>query len=102
MHRRDVLALSLALLLPACGDGGGGGSDGGSGDGADARHYTYRALAGISMGAIGTGFIGTEVPGRFDALGPLGGALDLQYFLHFFEAQAFSGFCSYEDILAIL
>ncbi|MDF1562589.1 MAG: hypothetical protein P1V51_06080 [Deltaproteobacteria bacterium] len=103
MRRLSTLLVLSLLGLAACGEGGGGGGggpDGGSDGGS--RTYQYRALAGVSMGAIGTGLLGTREPGVFDALGPLGGSLDLRYFLHYFEDHPLSGFCTYEDTLAIL
>ncbi|MFW6368979.1 MAG: hypothetical protein ACOC0J_00155 [Myxococcota bacterium] len=96
-----VLALS-ALLLCSCGppvedeDPGTGGGE------AEVRSYTYRAIGGVSMGAMGATMIGTRHPELFDAIGGLGGPMDYVYLLNYMRTQYFGGFCSYEDILAIL
>src|SRR5512143_1483210 len=41
-----------------------------------ARAYTFRALAGVSMGAVGTSRLAAAHPDKLDAAGMLGGPLD--------------------------
>lgn len=104
--RRSLLLLVLPLVLLACPHGGGGGAaDGGGPDGGDppaTRHYAFRALGGVSMGAIGTSLLGSTHPDDFDALGMLGGPFDAAYMLGYIERQHLGGFCPYDDLVAIL
>jgi hypothetical protein len=68
-------------LLAACG-GGGGGNDNGADDDAPApppaASRTYRAIAGVSMGAYGALNLGTKHRELFGTIGALGGPVDLQ------------------------
>ncbi|RMG10840.1 MAG: hypothetical protein D6729_18905, partial [Deltaproteobacteria bacterium] len=82
--------------------GGGGGGGGGDGGTPKTRHYTFRAIAGVSMGGIGSGFTGATHPEAFDLVAPLGGAFDVAYMLHYVQDEVLSGFCRYEDYLALL
>lgn len=66
------------------------------------REPRYRAIAGVSMGAIGASRIGTEHPELFDAIAALGGPLDPSYFLYYLENHHLGGFCSTEELEAIL
>jgi len=98
-------AVLLTGLVAACGPNNGGGTpDGGSGGktGPTVRHYTFRALAGVSMGAIGTSAVGPEHADRFDDFGALGGPFDASYMLHFLQTQELGGFCTYQDYLKLL
>nr|PZM94167.1 MAG: hypothetical protein DIU72_00380 [Pseudomonadota bacterium] len=61
----------------------------------------YRAIAGVSMGAIGASQIGSQNPELFDAIGALGGPLEPEYFLYYLENQHLGGFCSVEELEAI-
>lgn len=63
-----------------------------------ARH---RAIAGVSMGAIGATRLGTEHPELFDAIGALGGPLIPDYFLYYLENHYLGGFCSPAELEAI-
>ena len=95
----------LSGLVAACGPNQGGGTpDGGTGGKTQpkVRHYTFRALAGVSMGAIGTSAVGPEHADRFDAFGALGGPFDAAYMLHFLQTQELGGFCTYQDYLKLL
>jgi poly(3-hydroxybutyrate) depolymerase len=66
-------------------------------------HTTYRVLSGVSMGAIGTSTVGMKHPEMFDALAPLGGPIDVNYFTgHFIEGSELGGFCSLSQIEAQL
>lgn len=67
------------------------------------RRYTFRAVAGISMGGIGASFLAGRADGhgRFDAIGSLGGPLDATYFLDGFERQQAGGFCPRERLVAL-
>jgi hypothetical protein len=65
-------------------------------------HTTYRALAGMSMGAIGTGALGFRHPELFDAYGALGGPLDAALLLRTIDQFHLGGFCSRAQIEANL
>jgi hypothetical protein len=58
------------------------------------RRYTYRAIMGVSMGAIGTSVLGTRYPDKFDYVGPLGGPADWAYFGQYFKDFHLGGFCT--------
>lgn len=66
------------------------------------ERFRYRAIAGISMGAIGASQIGTAHPELFDAIGALGGPLVPAYFLSYLEAHYLGGFCEAKALEAIL
>ncbi len=59
---------------------------------------TYRVLAGISMGAIGTAAQGPRHPERFDALAVLGGPLDASLLLRTMDSFQLGGFCPREEL----
>jgi hypothetical protein len=60
------------------------------------RTYNFRALGGISMGAIGASFLTGHADNhkKVDALAALGGPIDVAYFLGSFERMQMGGFCS--------
>lgn len=62
---------------------------------------TFRALGGLSMGAIGTGAIGFRHPERFDALAALGGPLDAALLLRTIDRFHLGGFCTREELEAV-
>lgn len=62
---------------------------------------TYRALSGISMGAIGTAALGFRHPERFDALASLGGPLDAALLLRTVDKFHLGGFCSLAELEAL-
>ncbi|MHB1843319.1 MAG: alpha/beta hydrolase [Deltaproteobacteria bacterium] len=66
------------------------------------RHYTFRAIGGVSMGGMGSSFIGTSHPELFDAIGSLGGPMDFAYLLHFIESSDIGGFCTLPELQALL
>jgi len=65
-------------------------------------HTTYRALGGLSMGAIGTAAIGLKHPGRFDALAALGAPLDAALLLRTIDRFHTGGFCPRAEIMTKL
>ncbi|MBI5526536.1 MAG: hypothetical protein HY897_09385 [Deltaproteobacteria bacterium] len=83
------------------GDAGAGGGDDDEEptDGGVLRHFTYRAISGVSMGACATGFIGGRHPDKFDLVGALGGYIDMVYLLHMVKDRKLSGFCPMQQIL---
>ena len=91
LMRRPVLVALLALA--ACGET----STGPQG----LSTPRFRAIAGVSMGAIGASQIGARHPELFDAIGALGGPLDPEYFLHYLEDHHLGGFCAVEELEAI-
>lgn len=62
----------------------------------------FRAIAGVSMGAIGATRIGAAHPELFDAIGALGGPLIPEYLLYYLEEHYLGGFCSPDELEAIL
>ncbi|MDB4931537.1 MAG: hypothetical protein JWM10_4021 [Myxococcaceae bacterium] len=58
------------------------------------RSLRYRALYGISMGAVGTSMIGTRHPELFDVLAPLGGPADSGFSGGYLRRWVFGGFCT--------
>ncbi len=58
------------------------------------RHMTYRAILGISMGAVGSSMIGTRHPDLFDAILPLGGPADSGFSGDYLHRFVFGGFCT--------
>ncbi len=65
------------------------------------RHYTFRAIGGVSEGGIGSSALGSSHPELFDAIGTLGGPFDVDYMLHFVQ-NAVSGFCTLPQLQALL
>ena len=66
---------------------------------ATARHFTYRSIAGISMGGGAALAIGLRNSDRFDSIGDLGGfpGADRAYALAMFEEFHRGGFCTAAD-----
>ena len=69
---------------------------------APSRHYTFRSIAGVSMGAVGSSRLVAAHPERFDAAGLLGGPLDATLLLHTMETAHLGGFCPPERLEAAL
>lgn len=67
------------------------------------RTYTFKALSGVSMGAIGTAFLAGsgDHAKDIDAIGSLGGPLDAAWFLGRLEHLQMGGFCSYDKLVAL-
>lgn len=89
-----LAGLPTLLLLAACAE-----------EGSQTHGLTgprHRAIAGVSMGAIGATALGTERPELFDAIGALGGPLDPAYFLYYLETHYLGGFCTLEELEAIV
>ena len=63
---------------------------------------TYRILAGVSMGGIGTAALGFSRPERFDGVGVQGGPLDAAFFLRMIDTFALGGFCSRAELEKVL
>ncbi len=63
------------------------------------RRFTYRAVAGVSMGGIGASMYFFRHPERFDAVGVLGAdpGPDLTYSMGFTRDMFFGGFCTAAD-----
>ncbi|NOZ88086.1 MAG: hypothetical protein GXP49_17890 [Deltaproteobacteria bacterium] len=57
------------------------------------RHYTYRAIAGFSMGGASAIALGTLRPDLFDVIAPQGTAVDIFHFLNYLKYAALGGFC---------
>ncbi|HEY3354391.1 MAG TPA: hypothetical protein VGQ83_14155 [Polyangia bacterium] len=63
------------------------------------RHYTFRALGGVSMGGQGTGAIAFRHPDKYDMVGLIGPdpGVDLGYTLGYVHGNFMSGFCTSAD-----
>ncbi len=63
------------------------------------RHFTYRAVAGVSMGGLGSSVNFWRHPERYDAIGVMGAdpGPDLTYTLGMIHDFFFAGFCSAAD-----
>lgn len=69
----------------------------------DQRCYTYRGVAGISMGGGSAMRIGLEEPQLFDVVAALGAPyIDMEYFLLTVSETSNGGFCPREQLLANL
>lgn len=65
-------------------------------------HTTYRMLGGISMGAIGGMALATSNPDKVDGVAALGGPLDAAFFQRFMDKFVTGGFCTREELEAIM
>lgn len=63
---------------------------------------TYRALGGVSMGAIGGMALISSNPTKVDAVASLGGPLDAAFFQRFLDHFVTGGFCTKAQIEAIM
>ncbi len=69
---------------------------------APARHYTFHAIAGGSMGAIGSSLLVAQRPDLFDGAGMLGGPFDGPLLTHNIEVSQLGGFCTSAQLEAAL
>jgi len=67
---------------------------------APGRHYTFRAIAGVSMGASGSSRLVAAHPEKFDAAGFLGGPLDATLLMRTLETSFLGGFCPADKLEA--
>jgi len=63
---------------------------------------TYRVIGGVSMGGIGAAALGLSRPERFDGVAMLGGPLDAAYFSRMLDQFLLGGFCTRQELEAIL
>lgn len=63
---------------------------------------TYRALGGVSMGAIGGMALAMSNPEKLDGIASLGGPLDAAFFQRFIDRFVTGGFCSKAELEAIM
>jgi hypothetical protein len=63
---------------------------------------TYRILAGVSMGGIGTAALGFSRPERFDGVAVQGGPLDAAFFFRMLDKFTLGGFCPRSELEKIL
>lgn len=61
------------------------------------RRYTFRAIAGISMGGGAAAFLGPTYAELFDFVVPMGGPLDWRYLMHYVLGSVTAGFCTAAD-----
>jgi hypothetical protein len=69
---------------------------------AEKLHTTYRIIAGVSMGGIGTSALGFSRPERFDGVGVQGGPLDAAFFFRMLDKFTIGGACPREKLEEIL
>jgi len=65
------------------------------------KTYTFRTIAGISMGAAAL-TVASHYPDMFDGVGALGGYVDYNYIGHLIRDFMGGGFCPMEDILQVV
>jgi hypothetical protein len=63
------------------------------------RHFTFKGIAGISMGANALVFH-VRHPGHFDFVAAYGGYINYHYFAPLMRDRIFGGFCDLESLLA--
>ncbi|MBL8956733.1 MAG: hypothetical protein JNK82_38525, partial [Myxococcaceae bacterium] len=63
---------------------------------------TWRAIGGLSMGAIGAAAIGLQHPEKFDALAALGSPLDAALLLRTIDRFHTGGFCTRAELMTKL
>jgi hypothetical protein len=97
MKRSNWLSICVALSASACG----GSTKTPTAPAALLRHYTFRAIGGVSMGGMGSSAIGSSNPELFDGIGTLGGPMDVDYMIHFVD-NAIGGFCTLAQLQALL
>ncbi|MFT6398122.1 MAG: hypothetical protein ACJAYU_002877 [Bradymonadia bacterium] len=56
------------------------------------REWTFRAISGVSMGALGSSMIGARHPDRFDIVAPLGGPAEWVYLAQYISGGGMGGF----------
>jgi hypothetical protein len=61
------------------------------------RRLTHRAVAGVSMGALGASTFGMRHHDQFDAIVPMGGPADWTWLVWYIENFALGGFCKAND-----
>ncbi len=61
------------------------------------RHFTFRALAGISMGGGAAAYLGPKYHEHFDLVVPLGGPVDWPYLLEYITKRVLGGFCTVDS-----
>ncbi len=90
--RVDVRAGVFSFVTPAFGTFqlGYGDHDGEMVD----RKFTYRAIAGVSMGSGAAAYLGTKYHDLFDYIVPLGGLTDQPYLMHYMHDRLMAGFCA--------
>lgn len=65
----------------------------------DARCFTFRAVAGVSMGGGTAARLGFSHPELFDVVGDMGGPVtDVEFFTGMLETNHLAGFCSKEKL----
>lgn len=62
------------------------------------RKWTYRFIAGVSMGGGMSSIIGTRNHEKFDIIGTLGAPNDFRYLMHYISQGIFTGFCDLKKI----
>src|SRR5438552_7675722 len=85
--------LALAALLAACGPP--------KPTPPKTIHTTYRVLAGVSMGAMGTASLGFANSGRFDGIGMLGGPIDAAMLIRQLDQFDQGAFCPLATLEAL-
>lgn len=64
----------------------------------ETRHFTFRAISGVSMGAAALTVAG-HYPHLFDSVGAMGGYVDYRYVGHLMKNMLGAGFCPMEQLL---
>ena len=61
------------------------------------RLWNFRAVAGVSMGGLGSSMLGARHPDRFDIVAPLGGPAEWVYLSHYIRDGGMGGFDHHPD-----
>jgi putative esterase len=62
------------------------------------RRYEFRAIGGVSMGAMTAAQLGLRYHEKFDILAPSGGGIDFTLLAHWFRDDMLGGFCSPPEV----
>ncbi len=57
------------------------------------RHYEFRAIGGFSMGSATAALLGLKHRQKFDIIAPMGGPIDMGYYMRVLKEEVFAGFC---------
>lgn len=94
--RVPVIACAVAVLIVSCGPTTSAPPP------PEKMSTSYRVIGGVSMGGIGAAALGLLRPERFDGVAMLGGPLDAAYFQRMLDQFVTGGWCTREQLEAIL
>jgi hypothetical protein len=96
-RKTAALALAVMVVLAACP------ADPPEPEPVPTRHYTWRAITGVSMGGGAAAMLGFKKPELWDFIGIMGGPIvDMTGFQRMLQRNWLGGFCSLETLEALL